>query len=157
MPTDMLQALKRAEPHLDQEPFVILCETDANDVSLTLAVTARLRRKCKKARVWKSHRMLSVLENAKYGFSLDRARSRGGSDGLFLLDRDFTPPNTMMRKIFDQFMDKPGSAFAQLARAIPHETAFGVRLVGHHLRLLGVLFRAPSGDTLVLVDVDANK
>jgi len=40
--------------------------------------------------------MLKALKNAAYGFDEKQARSRGGADGIFLLDRHFTPKNEMI-------------------------------------------------------------
>jgi len=65
----------------------------------------------------------------------------------------------MMRKIFARYLDRPGSGVADVAASLgarPTDLQ-AVRLVSHHMRLLGVLFRAPSSDRLVLVDYDDTK
>ena len=86
-------------------------------------------------------------------------RSQGGSDGIFILDRSFRAPNEMMRRIFDRYLDKPTSGIGAVAAALeikPTELQ-AVRLVSHHIRLLGVLHRKTTEDWLVLVDYDDTK
>jgi hypothetical protein len=87
------------------------------------------------------------------------ARSVAGRDGVFLLDRGFRPPNAMMRKIFDRFLDRPDSGAAELASALGVDLPElrPVRLVSHHLRLIGVLARRTDGDWLVLIDCDRSE
>lgn len=60
----------------------------------------------------------------------------------------------MMRKIFGQFFDKPDSAAGQIAESlgVPVSDLLSVRVVSHHLRLLGILARKTDADWLVLVD-----
>ncbi|TGN99759.1 hypothetical protein PN36_33795 [Candidatus Thiomargarita nelsonii] len=53
-----------------------------------------------------------------YGFDEKQARSRGGADGIFLLDRHFTPKNEMMKKLFDGFLDQPNSGIMDIAAAL---------------------------------------
>ncbi len=62
----------------------------------------------------------------------------------------------MMRKLFDRYLDKPGSGAGEIAGAlgVPLAELLPVRLVSHHLRLLGVLARKDDADWLVLVDCD---
>jgi hypothetical protein len=62
----------------------------------------------------------------------------------------------MMRKLFDRFLDRPGSGAETLAYAlgVPLARLLPVRLVSHHMRLVGVLHRGEVADTLVLVDYD---
>jgi hypothetical protein len=62
----------------------------------------------------------------------------------------------MMAKLFDRYIDKPESGLAEVAAALGVAAAvlLPVRLVSHHMRLLGVLARRPEGDALVLVDCD---
>ena len=100
--------------------------------------------------------MLAALTNASYGFDPASPRSRGGADGLFLVDRTFKPPNSMMAKLFVQFIDKPDPLVPALVRQFgaPLEEWIPVRLVSHHLRLLGVLVRAQDRCCLILVDHD---
>src|SRR5436309_13927433 len=103
--------------------------------------------------------MFATLKNAAYGFDDRQARSVGGRDGIFLLDRSFRPANEMMRKLFDRFLDRPDSGAEVIAAAleVPLADLLPVRLVSHHLRLLGVLARKEDGDWLVLVDCDRSE
>jgi len=103
--------------------------------------------------------MLKALKNAAYRFDEKQARSRGGADGIFLLDRHFIPKNEMMKKLFDGFLDQPNSGVMDIATALGVEPSvfLPVRLVSHNLRLLGVLSRAEKEDWLILVDCDASQ
>jgi hypothetical protein len=62
----------------------------------------------------------------------------------------------MMANIFDRYLDRSGSGAAGVARelGVGLEQLLAVRLVSHHMRLLGVLPRSEEKDTLVLVDYD---
>lgn len=147
------------EDRLNDEPFVVFHTFERNQRLLHLALTERLRKRLKKARLWKSAPVLTALKNAEYGFDEKHARSLGGSDGIFLLDRTFSPKNEMMRKIFDQYLDKPDSGIKEITDRLNLTKAQlnAVRLVSHHLRLLGVLGRVNHEDWLVLVDYDDTK
>jgi len=97
--------------------------------------------------------------HAEYGFDPTHARSSGDHDGIYILTRDHVPQNEMMRRIFDRFLDRPDSEARGIAAAL-HTSVDGliaVRLVSHHLRLLGVLKRSADADHLVLVDYDDTK
>ena len=150
------ERVKALEEALAEQPFAVLETFERAGRKLHVALTERLRKAARKQGVWRSREMLATLKNASYGFDEARARSAGGRDGLFLLDRDFEPANEMMRKVFDRYLDKPGSGAEEIAGAlgIPVETLLPVRLVSHHLRLLGVLARKEDADWLVLVDCD---
>jgi hypothetical protein len=150
------ECLERVEDRLADEPFVVAWTELRNGRVLHLAVTERLRKRAKKARLWKTPHFLSTLRNAEYGYDESRARSRGGTDGIFLLDRSHRPANVMMHRVFDQYLDREDSGVAEVAAALgtTPDQLLGVRLVSHHLRLLGVLHRAATGDWLVLVDYD---
>jgi hypothetical protein len=126
---------------------------------LHVAVTARLHTHARKEGVWRSREMLATLKNAAYGFDEKVARSVGGRDGIFLMDRTFRPANEMMRKLFDQYLDRPGSGAEEVAAAlgVPVGELLPVRLVSHHMRLLGVLARRGGEDWLVLVDCDRSE
>ena len=140
---------------LDDKRIVAFHSFDTPHGPLTVHVTDRLRKKCIKAKLWKKPAMLTALKNAAYGFDSKAGRSRGGSDGIFVVDRDFTPPNAMMKKLFDQFIDKPDELVDDITETfdVGADDWVPCRLVSHHLRLLGVLV----GDDLVLVDVDNTK
>ncbi len=108
----------------------------------------------RRAKIWKSRPMLTALKNAQYGFEPSRARSRGGSDGLFLLDRGFRPENEMMKKIFSGFLDKPASGAREIATALGVALGDleGARLVSHQVRILGVLTKKDDEHWFVAVD-----
>lgn len=144
------------EELFESDIAVELCHFDTPHGKLVLSLTERLRHSCRKGKVWKSNAMLTALKNTQYGFDRTRTRSRGGADGVFLLDRTFEPRNEMMRKIFDRFLDKPDPLVAQLSArfAVAAEEFVPVRVVSHHLRLLGVLIEREEAAQLVLVDFD---
>lgn len=147
--------LAAIEAELEGAPFVVVQRFARDGRTIEVAVTERLRRVAKRGRVWKSPPFLTALKNAAYGFDEARARSLGGADGIFLLDRGFSPKNEMMKKLFDRFLDRPDSGAGELARALGAGIELlPVRLVSHHMRLLGVLRRGEDADTLVLVDYD---
>ena len=157
MSLDELKALLTAtEPELARSPFVVVQTFERDGRRLHVGVTERLRRLARRGRVWKTPAFLTALKNAAYGFDEAKARSLGGSDGIFLLDRSFTPKNEMMRKLFDRYLDRRGSSAEALANALdaPLARLLPVRVVSHHMRLLGVLNRSEASDTLVLVDYD---
>lgn len=151
---ELKQKLKSVEAHLSEGPWVLLHTFERNGRKLELALTDRLRRAAKKAGLWNSKEMLTTLKNGSYGFETGRSRSASGRDGIFLLDRDYRPENEMMRKLFGRFLDKQeGEALARELK-VPLEDLLPVRLVSHHLRLLGVLVRKAESDLLVLLDCD---
>jgi hypothetical protein len=156
---ELKQLLKEVEPKLSDSVFVNLHTFERNEKKLTLAITERLMRKCKKGKVWKSPQMLTPLKNAGYGFEEQKAMSPGGSDGIFLLTRNYKPKNQMMMKLFDRFIDKPGSGAEDIAKALGTNLGdlLPVRLVSHHMRLLGLLKKNNQTDVLVLVDYDDSK
>lgn len=151
--------LRAIEPALPNVPFVEFHAFEREGRTLHVALTERLRKAARKEGVWKSREMLASLKNAAYGFQESQARSVGGRDGIFLLDRTFRPANAMMRKLFDRFLDRPDSGAEELAAALetPLAELLPVRLVSHHLRLLGVLARGETEDWLVLVDCDRSE
>jgi hypothetical protein len=153
---EIAERLKSIEGGLGEAPWTLVHSFERDRRVLHVAVTERLRKAARKEGVWRSREMLTALKNAAYGFDEQRARSVGGRDGLFLLDRTFRPPNEMMRKIFDRYLDRAGSGAQEVAASL--EVSLGdllpVRLVSHHLRLLGVLARREDADWLILVDCD---
>lgn len=155
--TDIKSRLLAVEPDLSSAPAVPFHDFERDGLVLRLYLTDRLRRRAVKAKVWRTPALLTALKNASYGFDERQARSQGGRDGIFLLDRSFRPPNTMMTKLFDGYLDKPGSGAAGIAAflGVTQADLTPVRLVSHHLRLLGVLVRGQRVDHLVLVDCDS--
>ena len=153
------ERLREIEADLADRQWVVFDSFVRDGRSLHVAVTDRLRKRSRKDGVWKSREMCATLKNAAYGFEERLARSVGGRDGIFLLDRSFRPANEMMRKLFDRFLDKPGSEAAAIAESlgVALTDLLPVRLVSHHMRLLGVLARKDEGDWLVLVDCDRSK
>jgi hypothetical protein len=152
-------AVEQAEGALDGAVYVVAATFERDGRQLEVAITDQLRRSCRKGKVWKTPAMLTAFKNARYGFDESHARSPGGSDGIFILTRDHQPANPMMKKIFTRFLDRPGSGAAEIAAqlGVAVEQLIPVRLVSHHLRLLGVLLPGRDRDTLVLVDYDDTK
>lgn len=157
------EAWTRAERALaasDNEAFVIAARFPVpDDRVLRVGVSPGVIRAARRARLFKSPALLTAFKNAAYGFDEERAKSAGGSDGVFLLTREFRPANAMQKKIFDRFLDRPGSEAGAIAKklGVPVAELLAVRVVSHHVRLLGVLVRSEKEDTVVLVDVDATK
>jgi hypothetical protein len=151
--------LKAIEDELADAPFVELQAFEREGRILHLAITARLRKAARKEGVWRSREMIATLKNAAYGFDERQARSVGGRDGIFLMDRTFRPANAMMHKLFDRFLDNPDSGAGELAATlgVPLVELLPVRLVSHHMRLLGILARGETADWLVLVDCDRSE
>lgn len=147
-----------AAPASTDAPFAIALSQERNGRTVHLALTARLERECRRARVWLSRAFLSACKNVAHGFDPRTAMSPGGRDGIFLLTRDHRPANEMMRKLFDRFLDRDDGQAEAIAKSLNTEVSslLPVRLVSHHLRLLGVLHRRAADDILVLVDQDAS-
>jgi hypothetical protein len=156
---EVKKRLIEIEPLLAEQRQVELAAFERGERTLHLVLTDRLRRIARKHKVWRSTAMLTALKNARYGFSDERARSKGGSDGIFLLDRGFKPENAMMRRMFRGFLDKERSEAGEIASrlGVACSELRAVRLVSHQMRLLGVLARKPDADWLVLVDLDPSK
>ena len=156
---DLRYKLTEIETLLPDSVFVSLNTFERNGKRLGLYLTKRFYHECKKGRVWKNLQMLTALKNARYGFDEKQAMSPGGFDGIFLLTRTHKPKNQMMKKMFDQYIDKPKSGADEVAKALKTslERLLPVRLVSHHIRLLGLLKQGAEEDTLVLVDYDNTK
>ena len=152
-------AITSIEDELPNHPFVVAHTFSRDGRDLRIALTEHLRRIAKKGRKWKSKNFLTAFKNASYGYDETRSISTGGADGIFHLTRDHKPANTMMRKLFDQYLDREGSGALEVAQALgtSMDSLVAVRLVSHHLRLIGVLNRGAEADTLILVDYDSNK
>src|SRR5262245_60666447 len=91
------ERLKAIEHSLSDEPFVEFHAFERQGRVLHVAVTARLRKSARKEGVWRAREMLATLKNAAYGFDERQARSAGGRDGIFLMDRAFRPANEMRK------------------------------------------------------------
>ena len=153
------QRLKALEPKLRKSGFAEFATVETSHGPIRVVVTDRLRRRCRKAGVWASAPMLTALKNVAYGFNEAASRSRGGADGIFRIDRGFRPANSMMKKVFDQFLDKPDPLVYTIATMLGStpDVWVPVRIVSHHMRLLGVLDRRATESVLVLIDCDNEK
>lgn len=155
---DDLSTLQReladAEVQLATATYVALHPVARDGRPLQVVLTRRFHRIARRARLWRSTALLVTLKNAGYGFDPARARSLGGRDGIYLIDRTVDGP--MTRKLYTKFLDRPGSGAPELAAYLGAELPqlHAVRLVSHHLRLLGVLHRGDASDRLALVDLD---
>ena len=114
-----LQEAKRIieikEKELPNSVFVIIHTFERDGKKLYLAITERLKKKCRRSRIWKSKPFLTAFKNAEYGYDPVRAQSMGGSDGIFILTRNYKPKNEMMKKIFDRFLDKSDGLSDEIA------------------------------------------
>ncbi|MBN1181763.1 MAG: hypothetical protein JXB49_05700 [Bacteroidales bacterium] len=151
--------IESSEKELENSLFVIAYTFIRDEKKLHLAITERLKQKSRKGRIWKSKAFFTAFKNAKYGYDVNQASSKGGKDGIYLLTRDHVPANEMMNKIFDRFLDKPDQLAIQIADYLKVELdeLQAVRIVSHHLRLLGVLKHEDKQDTIILVDYDDAK
>ncbi len=155
--TDGLRAaVERIEAELAGRPFVEVARHERNGRAIVVCLTDRLRRQATRERAWLGRPFLATLDNARHGFDRSRSRSRGGRDGVYRLDRRFVPANSMMVRLFDRYLDRPDSGALEVARGlgVSLDDLVPVRLVGHHLRIVGVLAERSGEDWLVLVDVD---
>jgi hypothetical protein len=153
---DIKARLQSIEEEVGRQPIVYFGSFERSGRSLHLGITERFVRAARKSRLWLSKGVLSAIRNAGYGFEEEHARSLGGADGIFLLDRTFRPANEMMRKIFTRYLDHPESGAAGVAAELGCrlEELVAVRVVSHDLRLLGVMRRTATEDWIVLVDLD---
>lgn len=156
---DIKYKIESIENLLPDKTFVVANTFTRNGRPIKVALTERLKRACKRGRVWKSKAFLTAFKNAEYGFDERHAKSPGGSDGIFILTRDYKPKNAMMKKIFDRFLDKDDNEVNTIIDELKtkRESLIPVRLVSHHMRLLGVLTRNKNEDVLVLIDYDDTK
>jgi hypothetical protein len=156
---EMRKHLKSLQDELKSHTAVFFGQFERDGRVIDVFVTDALYKNARRENEWASGHMVSALRNAQYGFNLDESRSNGGRDGIFILDRDYSPENSMMRKIFDKFLDNPRSSATAVAEFLgtTKEQLVPVRLVHHHIRLLGVLARRAGEDLLVLVDLDKEK
>lgn len=152
-------AVDAVEDCLSNHVYAVAHTFERNGRRLNLAVTERLPNACRKGRIWKSKPFLTAFKNGERGFDPIRAHSPGGSDGIFVLTRNHRPANAMMTKIFTRFLDKPGSEAMDIIKGLgtTPDDVVPVRLVSHHMRLLGLLHKGDNEDTLVLVDYDDSK
>ena len=140
------QKLAGLEGRIAGEPFVHLHTVQRGARPLQVALTERLRRRARREPCWMSVPFLTALKNVEYGFDETKARSLRSR-------RDLSP---RPRLHTDRYLDHPRSGVDDVAATLgaPREQLLAARVVSHHMRLLGVLWRGPSADWLVLVDFD---
>lgn len=151
---EVKRKVKELEPSLSEAPWQVLHTFQRNGRFLVVALTDRLRKSARKAGLWNSKEMAATLKNAAYGLEPEQTRSAGGRDGIYRIDRDYRPENEMMRKLFGRFLDKAEGDSLASNLETPKSDLLPVRLVSHHMRLLGVLRKGQESDFLVLVDCD---
>ncbi len=156
---DTKKIIESIEDKLPDHTFIIAQTFERNNRKLHLALTNRLKKACKRGKVWKSKSFLTAFKNGEYGFDEIQSKSQGGSDGIFLLTRDYQPGNEMMKKVFNRFLDKSNSEASTMAKELNINISefYPVRLVSHHMRLLGVLKKGANDDILILIDYDDTK
>ena len=156
---EVKKRLLEIEQRIDDEVIVEFAEVVNNDRKLIVYLTSIFRKNCKKNKIWKSKKFLITLKNIKYGIDYTSFRSKGGKDGIFRLDRDHRPKNEMQRKIFDQFIDKMNSGFKMIVDELElsGQDINAVRVVSHHMRLLGIHQDLGEKDILVLINCDDTK
>jgi len=154
-PEELLLQIEEIEGELAEEPYGLLGVFDCDGRKLMLAITDRLRKRCIKGLVWKSRGFMATLKNVQYGF-VEKARSATDTAGIFLVDRTLKPADEVVHKLFEQYLDLPDSGAQAVAEALGAtlDELRPVRLASHYMRLLGVLWQAPEGDWLILVDYD---
>lgn len=153
---DISGRLKKLGKSLDSKEIALLSEYHRDGSILSVHIIGQFCKRCRKAGVWARSELYATINNAQYGFDQSASFSPGGRDGIFRLTREYRPKNAMMKKLFDQFLDKSGSAAQEIADHfnVPKAELIPVRLVSHHMRLLGVLVSLDHHAHLVLVDVD---
>ena len=156
---ELKKYLVELQSQLTTTDLVLLDTYVVNQKIHNLYLSDLFCRNCLKGKVWLSNEFLITLKNAKYGIEEERLRSKGGKDGIFLLDRKFKPQNAMQTKIFNKFIDSPNSKFLDYAKAFPFtpEETRAIRIVSHHMRLLGLLFQKNEEYCILLVDYDNTK
>jgi hypothetical protein len=154
---ELKKHLKELEESINNDGMALLSYNPENHTSVY--ITNDIIKKCKKGKVWNTPALLCTLQNCWYGIDPVKMKSPGGKDGIFLLDRDYKPKNEMQRKIFDQCIDKPGSAFMNYCDQfnVNPNNVLAVRVVSHHMRLLGILLKNDKTNTIVLVNYDNTK
>ena len=81
------ERVKAIEDALSDQPFVEFHAFVREGRPLHVALAERLRKAARRDGVWRSREMLATLKNAAYGFDERKARSPGGRDGIFVMDR----------------------------------------------------------------------
>lgn len=139
--------------------------TDSSYDSTTIVfITEYFVKQCQKGKIWNTPELLSTLQNCWYGVDNKHLKSPGGKDGIFIIDRGYRPENEMQKKIFNRFIDKENSLFPSVCKFFEKKANdfIAVRIVSHHLRLLGVMFIDRNKydrelNIITLVDYDNSK
>ncbi len=65
----------------------------------------------------------------------------------------------MISKLYACWLDVENGSHQRIVSELPGEVyeCLPVRVVAHHMRLLGILYRLPRTDTLVLIHINAMK
>ena len=159
---DVKSRLEALEESIEQNVISEFVELEIDGKTLVVYLAKDLKKNCQKGKIWKSKPFYITLKNIKYGLDKNQMRSKQGRDGIFLVDRDFKPANSMQTKIYKKYIDKESSSFGKAAKLLDIKKEElkdikGVRVVSHHLRLLGFYLEKAEKDILVLFDFDAEK
>ena len=151
--------LEMAEKRLKTEFLFEYERREINNRMLITYFSNIFVKNCKKGKIWKSPEFITTLKNLKCGFDESRMRSKSGRDGIFLVDRKYRPKNPMQKKIYDKFIDKENSDFQAIVNELnmSENAVKGVRVVSHHMRLLGILEIREDEDLIVFIDFDKEK
>ena len=151
---DIKLFLEDIEHEIVETHLTHCCHIVNDGRSLHVYITNRLVSKL--GRKWKSKEFLTAFKNVRYGFDPQKSRSERGRDGIYLLDRNYKVKNMMMKKIFDHYMDKKGSGFTEIANYLNKSPAdfLAIRVVSHHMRILGVMCMEKDDCHITLVDYD---
>ena len=163
---EIKEKLKSIENEVMRERVVEFMQNPLSGFESTTVVyiTDYFIKKCKKGKVWNTPALLVSLQNCRYEVDNKHLKSPGGRDGIFVIDRDYKPRNEMQKKIFDRFIDNDNSMFPGICQMWDKtkDDFIAVRIVSHHLRLLGVMFVTKNDDgrtfnVITLVDYDNTK
>ena len=136
-----------------------VCVFSRDDHEIEVRIIPSFVRSCRRQREWLTKRLLATMLNVRYGYDAQNSRSRGGRDGIFRVDREHRPKNSMIRELHDRFLNDPEGAAQEVGDGLGTSTGnlLAVRVVSHHMRLLGVLKLGTTKSVLVLIGVDRTK
>lgn len=156
---ELKRRIESLEAELNDSGMAYLDFLPVNNKPIRIYLSSWLKKSCNKKRVWKSKKFLITLKNVQYGLDPNNMRSLNGRDGVYLIDRKFRPYNEMQRKLFDQYIDKENSGYRETIKHLKWKTSLTkpVRVVSHHMRLLGLFHSGKVRDEILLVDWDETK
>ncbi|MEN8907284.1 MAG: hypothetical protein ABF289_15110 [Clostridiales bacterium] len=101
---------------------------------------------------------LNALSNIKYGYNKALLNSIGGKDGVFNVYEDYKPKNSMIKKLYDNYINNSKNR-KELEGYFKLSNIQGVRIVAHGMRILGFINKTIDNNKtkLVLINVDINK